>query len=324
MKKFIPLVILLIVFQCTVNAQNDILPAQYHQVVSILNPSLTGMYDSLNLKTGYSRRQNSLEENAGLFYVNGEAVLHSKGASSAYQERKRMAYWNGNQGSKSGLNTKIAMGAFITGSNQGFFRTYSTGINTAVHVRIAKNTIIALGLSPRISNNRIDLSEITVRDPVNDQTYQSLIQNGASNTYFGLNSGLSLYASNFYFAYGADQLMSAQVSGNDDLNSQFEDRIIHHFIGSYTFEINSDFDLIPVAFIRLDSKFPTFYDITIKGSYKQNVWTGISYRSDDTFIGSLGLEIKNGIVLGYSYQLQTGTLNEFNNGSHELLLGYRI
>ena len=83
---------------------------------------------------------------------------------------------------------KVGVGAFAIRSEQGAFQHLETGFNTAIHVPVDSRSFLSLGLSPRIRNNRIDLSDLVVRDASMDQPYQSLFLNGASNTYFNINS----------------------------------------------------------------------------------------------------------------------------------------
>lgn len=320
MKNSLFLFVLLASFTYKLYAQNEILPAQYYQTISMLNPALTGSQGILDFKTGYNRRQNGFNNSPATAYFNGEGMIKS-GKASWNRLRKRMIFWDGHKRTDMINQHKIGLGAFYLGTQQGAFRQFRTGINTSIHIPLTGKITISLGLSPQLLNRQIDLSQITIRDPVNDQTYQSLVQNGASNTHFDITSGLAVFTQSSYFAYGTGRLINTQISGSEDFGADTNDVMTHHFIGSYTFQLNPDLELIPHTFVRMDRSFPTFYDITIRGRYQKNVWAGASYRSDDTFIGSFGFMMTNGIKFGYSYQLQTGILNDFNSGSHELIMG---
>ncbi len=50
---------------------------------------------------------------------------------------------------------------------------------------------LSKGAPPGIFNAKVDLADIWVKDMANDPVYQSLIQNGSSNTYLHMNLGMS-------------------------------------------------------------------------------------------------------------------------------------
>ena len=63
--------------------------------------------------------------------------------------------------------------------------------------------------------------------------------------------------------------------------------------------------------------------------YKDFLWFGAGYRgfndqTMDALIGILGISISENLRLGYSYDYNTSSLGSANNGSHEIVLNYRI
>lgn len=317
------LYIIIFLAACTLQAyaQVDRLPVQYFLVPSLINPALSGKNDFIDLKAGYRQKMIGIDDNPATFFFNGEKTYFPQGGW-ADRLRRRMAQWDGRQSTEITGLVRIGVGALALRSEQGAFQHLHTGFNTAVHVPITSSSYLSLGISPRILNNRVDLSDIIVRDAATDQAYQSLLLNGTSNTYFNLNAGLSFHSNQFMIAYGMDRLASALVSGNEDLN--INEEIEHHFMGNYSLALNPTMELIPTAYARITGGFPVFYDAGLRWRYKRNLWTGLSYRSNETLVGSLGFTTNNGIVFGYSYQHRSWGLDDFNNGSHELVLGLGI
>lgn len=63
--------------------------------------------------------------------------------------------------------------------------------------------------------------------------------------------------------------------------------------------------------------------------YKDFLWFGAGYRgfddqTMDALIGILGISISENLRLGYSYDYNMSSLGSANNGSHELVLNYKI
>lgn len=53
-------------------------------------------------------------------------------------------------------------------------------------------------------------------------------------------------------------------------------------------------------------------------------WGGVSYRFQDAVVIFGGLDITNGLRVGYSYDLPTGKMLTVSSGSHEIYLSYRF
>ena len=63
--------------------------------------------------------------------------------------------------------------------------------------------------------------------------------------------------------------------------------------------------------------------------YKNFIWFGAGYRgfnnqSMDAAIGTVGIRISENLSVGYSYDYTTSALGGAENGSHEVLLNYRV
>jgi hypothetical protein len=50
----------------------------------------------------------------------------------------------------------------------------------------------------------------------------------------------------------------------------------------------------------------------------------VSYRVENAFSGLAGFQISNSTFVGYSYDYNTNTLGEFNQGSHEVILKFYL
>jgi type IX secretion system PorP/SprF family membrane protein len=64
------------------------------------------------------------------------------------------------------------------------------------------------------------------------------------------------------------------------------------------------------------------FAITSLIRYNKKVWGGVSYRAGDALIGIVGLELFNGIRLGYSYDFTISDIRKNSNGSHEFMINY--
>ena len=56
--------------------------------------------------------------------------------------------------------------------------------------------------------------------------------------------------------------------------------------------------------------------------YNKRFWGGVSYRAGDAIVGIVGLELFNGVRIGYSYDFTTSRISKYSSGSHEITVGY--
>lgn len=66
----------------------------------------------------------------------------------------------------------------------------------------------------------------------------------------------------------------------------------------------------------------TQYDLNANFNFRNVIWLGASYRSQNSLIGLLQLQINDQLRLGYSYEWGMSELTRMTNGSHEIMLMY--
>ncbi|MCF6242189.1 MAG: type IX secretion system membrane protein PorP/SprF, partial [Bacteroidales bacterium] len=62
--------------------------------------------------------------------------------------------------------------------------------------------------------------------------------------------------------------------------------------------------------------------INLTATYNKKFWGGVTYRTMDAIDVMAGIELFNGIRIGYAYGLNFSKLISTNGGSHEVMLGY--
>ena len=96
----------------------------------------------------------------------------------------------------------------------------------------------------------------------------------------------------------------------------------YYLMGGYTFQLpNPLWEISPSVFVSSDGR-ASVASVTSNIIYNKRIWGGVSYRTYNDLIGLVGLELFNGIKIGYSYDFQTSDLRKTSSGSHELLVKY--
>jgi type IX secretion system PorP/SprF family membrane protein len=96
----------------------------------------------------------------------------------------------------------------------------------------------------------------------------------------------------------------------------------YYFTAGYTIQLPSpSFELLPSLFIFSDGKV-TQASINTLVRYNKKVWGGVSYRAGDAITGMVGVELYNGIRIGYAYDFPMSDIRKSTSGSHEFMVNY--
>jgi type IX secretion system PorP/SprF family membrane protein len=80
------------------------------------------------------------------------------------------------------------------------------------------------------------------------------------------------------------------------------------------------FEAQPSVMVRLGGVSPSV-DLSTLIFYNKKIWGGLSYRINSALIGLVGLEMSNGIKVGFSYDF---SLNVLTASTYELMLSYNF
>ena len=212
---------------------------------------------------------------------------------------------------------------------QGSYKQREIAVTYAYHIPVIRGTYVSVGMSPSLYSEKIDVMDITVKDQMNDASYQSLLSNGNSFSTLQLNIGASVHSDKFYVSYSMRQAGKLSLSGNKDIFSSAITKR-HHILGGIIFHVNDKLDIIPNTFVRLDATRPALFELGVRARYNQNVWSGLSYRNDRTIVGAFGILFKNKYKFGYAYEHKNlGISKDFgisnsSGGTHEFVIGMQL
>ncbi len=96
----------------------------------------------------------------------------------------------------------------------------------------------------------------------------------------------------------------------------------YYFTAGYNFQLpNPLFELLPSIQILSDG---ATSEITLNANtlYNKKFWGGVSYKVGSAIVGMLGIQLYNGIQLGYAYEFPTSDIIQGTTGSHEFMVNY--
>jgi type IX secretion system PorP/SprF family membrane protein len=143
--------------------------------------------------------------------------------------------------------------------------------------------------------------------------------NKESIVLFDAGAGLYLKGDKFYAAVSVTHINQPDIKYTK--GESYISR--HYYLGAgYTIQLpDPSFELIPSVFAYSDGKVVQG-SITTLVQYNKKIWGGVSYRAGDALTGLIGVELFNGIRIGYTYDFPLSDIRKNTSGSHEFMVNY--
>ncbi len=297
MKKFLSIGVLIIGVFMNTTGQQDPQNSQFMFNKLIYNPGYAG--NSGGICAGASARQQWV----GFEGAPSTTVFYADAAVNPF-------------------NIPGGVGLSISNDKLGFEKNLSIYATYAYHLDIGKGTL-GIGISAGFFNKALDPSwKIPTDDYHTPPSGDPLIpENKESFIAFDMNLGLYYSSESFYLGISSTHLLQPEFKYNKE--TQFSYMARHYYVmGGYNLKLpNPIFEILPSFFLQSDGK-ATQVTINTNLLYNKKIWGGVSYRTGDAMIVLVGLQLINGLRLGYSYDFPTSDIRKNSGGTHEIMIKY--
>lgn len=202
-----------------------------------------------------------------------------------------------------------------------------TGMNGvyAYNFPVTSEMRLSLGLSLGFMQYKIDGSKVTFSSQMNyGEADPSLPENMVSKMQPDASFGLYLYAYNFNVGFSAQQLFNLKSKFvPDDLGFS---RLKSHFylMGGYKYVIDRELYIEPGMVVSKVIAAPFQVEINAKAVYKNMLWGGLAFRTQDAISLMFGYTHERKIYVAYSFDYALTDIRRYSAGSHEIVLGFNF
>ena len=180
---------------------------------------------------------------------------------------------------------------------------------------------LGIGVSLGMMNKTLDPTwQVPNGDGFTQPDQDPLIPvNKESFVVFDAGLGLYLTTEKYYAGLSARHLNQAKFKF-----SKGEPYLSRHYYltAGYNIQLpNPSLELLPSVFAFSDGR-ALQASVTTLLRYNKKVWGGVSYRAGDALIGIAGIELYNGIRVGYAYDFPLSDIRKNSSGSHEFMVNY--
>jgi type IX secretion system PorP/SprF family membrane protein len=268
----------------------------------LINPALTGANRQIDMRVGYRRQWSGLANAPTSFYASGYSPISLLGKADSVSASR----WQG-------------VGFQISNDQSGIINKTGVFGSYAVHLTLAEDAngfpiYASFGANLGLVSVSLNQQKAILLDE-NDKVMQG------NNTQILPDASLGLMLHNQHYFAGFSILQIAQSSYTlDQTGKQIRQFFLMAGAHFYPHEhLRMTFaSSYNINFIRRS------LDFQVNTHYKEFLNIGLFSRSDASFGLMLGSRIKKQINFQYAYELSLGKIQSYNNGSHQLMIVFRL
>lgn len=295
--------------------------AQTFQFMPLFNPAFSGIENFDDLKFSYRYQWSGFGDNSPKFLNLSYHTRLVEPLDLAYNALRLSDPTATNPENLPRSKRMIhGVGGNIFHSQVGVLKSIGGNVDYAVHYPLSAKMRFAAGLSLLVENRKLDVGEVTVRDP--DPYYDRLRSGATSQTDLNVRAGVLVYGPRYYFGLSYFPVLYTVLTASDLAMTQ------PFYRGSaqagIALPVNADVTLKPGVLALLQMDGAVSVDYNVKAFFKQNIWLGITYRDIESGVVMLGWNFNDRLGASYAYETSLGQFKQFNDGSHELVLALRL
>jgi type IX secretion system PorP/SprF family membrane protein len=220
------------------------------------------------------------------------------------------------------MDKRFGIGLRLLTDKLGVTQTNTAAASLAYRIRLDEGSL-SFGLQGNVSQYRADLTSVALGSA---SSYDPAFAYNVNKTLFNFGTGAYYNTDKFYIGLSAQDLIPNTLSeSNASGNRLAGKQSLHVFLSSgYVFPVAEDLNLKPSFLLKYVHGAPIEGDINGTLWIKDVIGIGAQYRTSSDVAGLLEIQATPQIRIGYSYDRSITRLQNFNSGSHEIMLRYEF
>lgn len=111
---------------------------------------------------------------------------------------------------------------------------------------------------------------------------------------------------------------------NDNEQTVTDRKSQYYVMGGYVIDLSDAIKFKPAFLTKHVSGAPITVDVSANFLLQEKVNLGVAYRYDDAISALVGFHLAKNFFVGYAYDYSLTGLDNYNDGSHEIILRYTV
>lgn len=218
-------------------------------------------------------------------------------------------------------NENVGLGLNVISDKIGREQRLSIFGDYSYRLRVSDKSYLRLGLKYGITSYHNNLSDYQQYPGEVDPFSQ-----GEIDVRFMPNFGIGafLYSKDYYIGLSIPKIIENEFKDNYNNYSVQSEMRNFFLIAGYVFNISEDVKFKPTFLTKVSFGAPVEFDFTASFLLREKIWLGAMYRTGDSFGFIAQWIFDRKLRIGYSIDFTTTKLQQFHNGTHEIMVSYEI
>ncbi|WP_127138092.1 type IX secretion system membrane protein PorP/SprF [Flagellimonas oceanensis] len=293
MKKFLLLMVVVVVYHCNAMAQQAPQFTQYLYNPVSINPAFAGSTKSFS------------------------AILMHRSQWSGFEGAPSTKVFSAHTPLR---NEKVGLGLSLVSDGLGEEKFDYLYGDFSYTLQVGSVTRLAFGIKAGFTHYSLSPALLNSPDVQTDPYFSSYSDSWSPN----VGVGSFLYGKRWYMAVSVPQMFSVDYIGNADASYRVTDTPNLYFTAGYDFPLANSIVLKPTSMFILTDGAPISIDVGANIRFYERFMLGANYRFNSyDAIGGLGsFMIGKRLMLGYAYEVPVSGIRPYTGGTHEFFLRY--
>lgn len=296
---YLSLLVLLMLGTFSVTAQQDPQYTQYMYNTQVVNPAYAGSRDALSF---------------GLLYRTQWVGLEGAPKTATFTVNTPI-----------GSLDNMGLGLSVVRDELGPAIESNVNIDYSYTINTSDTGELSFGLKAGLDLLDVDFTKLNIFDQ-NDPRFQNNIDNRLQPQ---IGAGVYYNTDKFYAGLSVPNFLTTKHFDEGSLANIEKETIaaerLHYFlIAGYVFDINDNLKFKPATLVKAVSGSPLQWDVSANFLINEKFTVGAAYRWSAALSGLVGFQASNEIFVGFAYDFQTTDLEDYSDGSYEIMLRFDV
>lgn len=215
-------------------------------------------------------------------------------------------------------NSNLGIGLSLVNDRIGPTTDNTVSADISYTLQMANEYKLSFGIKASANMFNLDTDKLNPQD-ANDPSLQNFDNEISPN--FG--AGVYLHSDKLYLGLSVPNFLQDKKYSDNDV-AVFQERMNFYFIGGYVFDISNSIKFKPAFLTKVVKGAPLQVDASANFLFFDKLMLGGAYRWDAAVSALAGFQVTDGLFIGYSYDMETTKLRNYNSGSHEVFLRFEL
>lgn len=215
-------------------------------------------------------------------------------------------------------NSNLGVGVSVVSDKIGPTKDNTISADLSYTIQTSDEYKLSFGIKASGNIFNLDVNRLNPAD-AGDPNLQNFNNEFSPN--FG--AGIYLHSDKLYFGLSVPNFLQ-DSKYNDNEVAVFQERMNFYAIGGYVFDISPSIKFKPAFLTKLVTGSPLQVDASANFLFFDKLMLGGAYRWDAAVSALAGFQVTDGLFIGYSYDMETTELRNYNSGSHEVFIRFEL